>query len=151
MTADSLRCPCNSGEILGNCCARYLGTDNSPGLDTPGENSQGLAPAFPPTAEALMRSRFSAFALGDAHYLLRTWHPDERPDSLELDPDQQWYLLEILGTQRGGPFDNDGVVSFRAHYRSAANRKLRDSFTETSSFTKVGKQWLYVKALELKP
>ena len=96
-----------------------------------------------------MRSRFSAFALHDVDYLLRTWHPDERPDSLELDSDQQWYLLEILDTQRGGPFDGDGVVSFRAHYRSAANRKQRDSFTETSSFVKAGKQWLYVKALEL--
>ena len=34
-----------------------------------------------------MRSRFTAFALGDADYLLRTWHPDTRPESLELDPD----------------------------------------------------------------
>lgn len=134
-----MRCPCSSGESLGNCCARYLGT----------EDGVGGSPAFPPTAEALMRSRFSAFALGDADYLLRTWHPDERPDSLELDSDQQWYLLEILGTTRGAPFDSDGVVSFRAHYRSAANRKLRDSFTETSSFAKVGQQWLYIKALEI--
>lgn len=126
-----MRCPCVSGESFANCCARFLG---------------GNVPA--PTAEALMRSRFSAFALHDAGYLLRTWHPNERPDSLDLDPDQQWYLLEILGTQRGGPFDNDGVVTFRAHYRSVANRKLRDSLTETSSFAKVGKQWLYVSALE---
>lgn len=139
MTAETRRCPCNSGEVLDACCGRYLGS----------ENNQGVALAFPPTAEALMRSRFSAFALGDASYLLRTWHPDERPDSLELDPDQQWYLLEILGTESGGPFDSEGVVSFRAHYRSAANRKLRDSFTETSSFAKVGQQWLYVKALEI--
>lgn len=96
-----------------------------------------------------MRSRFSAFALGAASYLLRSWHPDTRPQSLELDPDQQWYLLEILGTEDGGPFDTAGVVAFRAHYRSATNRKLRDSLTETSSFTKIGKQWLYVEALEL--
>lgn len=136
-----MRCPCSSGESFGSCCARYLGT----------ENDDGVALAYPPTAEALMRSRFSAFALGDADYLLRTWHPDERPDSLELDSDQQWYLLEILGSTRGGPFDNDGVVSFRAHYRSSVNRKLRDSFKETSSFVKVGQQWLYVKALEINP
>ena len=85
----------------------------------------------------------------DALTLLRTWHSDTRPETLELDPDQKWYLLEILGTERGGPFEREGVVTFRAHYRSAANRKLRDSFTETSSFTKVGSQWLYVQALEL--
>lgn len=95
-----------------------------------------------------MRSRFSAFALGDAGYLLRTWHPSTRPESLELDPGQQWYLLEILGTQAGGIFDREGVVTFRAHYRSAVNRKLRDSLTETSSFVRDGKQWLYVDALE---
>lgn len=96
-----------------------------------------------------MRSRFTAFALGDADYLLRTWHPDTRPSSLELEPDQQWYLLEILGTERGGYFDQEGVVGFRAHYRSAANRKLKDALTETSSFTRQGRQWLYVEALEL--
>ncbi|MET4003724.1 MULTISPECIES: YchJ family protein [Arthrobacter] len=137
MTTDTMRCPCHSGELLLNCCGRYLDSANT------------VARTFPPTAEALMRSRFSAFALGDAGYLLRTWHSDTRPETLELDPDQKWYLLEILGTERGGPFEREGVVTFRAHYRSAANRKLRDSFTETSSFTKVGSQWLYVQALEL--
>lgn len=94
-----------------------------------------------------MRSRFTAFALGDARYLLRTWHPSTRPASLDLDADQQWYLLEILSSQRGGCFDHEGVVTFRAHYRSAANRKLKDSLTETSSFVRDGKQWLYVDAL----
>lgn len=95
-----------------------------------------------------MRSRFSAFALGDAGYLLHTWHPSTRPESLELDPDQQWYLLEILDTRQGGYFDQEGVVTFRAHYRSAANRKIKDSLTETSSFVRDGKQWLYGDALE---
>lgn len=133
----SLRCPCLGGESYGSCCSKYItATDGTPAH-------------FPPTAEALMRSRFTAFALGDAGYLLRTWHPDTRPAALELDPDQQWYLLEILGTQRGGYFDEEGVVSFRAHYRSAANRKLKDALTETSSFTRQGRQWLYVEALEL--
>lgn len=44
-----------------------------------------------------MRSRYSAFAIGDGDYLLRTWHPDTRPDALDLDPDQRWYRLDILG------------------------------------------------------
>ncbi|MDO5753117.1 MAG: YchJ family metal-binding protein [Arthrobacter sp.] len=132
-----MRCPCQSGESYENCCAKFirsLGTDQQ---------------LYPPTAEALMRSRFSAFAVGDASYLLHTWHPSTRPASLQLDADQQWYLLEILGTSAGGLFDSQGVVSFRAHYRSAANRKLKDSLTETSSFVREGRQWLYVEALEL--
>ena len=132
-----MRCPCQSGETYASCCARYITTVGA------------AEPTFPPTAAALMRSRFSAFAVGDAGYLLHTWHPSTRPASLELDPDQQWYLLEILGTSAGGVFDAQGVVSFRAHYRSAANRKLKDSLIETSSFVRLGKQWLYVEALEL--
>lgn len=133
MSTPDMRCPCNSGETFGQCCGRFLG------------NSQ----AFPPTAEALMRSRFSAFALADARYLLRTWHPSTRPAGLALDPDQQWYLLEILDTHDGGAFSITGIVTFRAHYRSATNRKLRDSLTETSSFVRDGRQWLYKDALEI--
>lgn len=133
-----MRCPCQSGERYENCCAKFI-------------TSLGTAKQlYPPTAEALMRSRFSAFAVGDASYLLHTWHPSTRPASLQLDPDQQWYLLEILGTSGGGLFDTQGVVSFRAHYRSAANRKLKDSLTETSSFVREERQWLYVEALELR-
>ncbi|WP_425861727.1 YchJ family protein [Arthrobacter sp. TWP1-1] len=132
-----MRCPCNSGESFEGCCAKYL------------QGIEGGTVVYPPTAEALMRSRYTAFARGDVSYLLRTWHPDTKPASLELDPDQQWYSLEILSTSRGGYFDDDGVVSFRASYRSAANRKLRDSLTETSSFTRQGKQWLYLAALEI--
>jgi SEC-C motif-containing protein len=132
-----MRCPCNSGETYQNCCAKYL----QPAQDSP--------VAYPPTAEALMRSRYTAFALGDAGYLLHTWHPDTRPEALELDPEQQWYQLEILGTSRGGYFDDDGVVTFRAHYRLAANRKVKETLTETSSFVRQGRQWLYVHALDI--
>lgn len=131
-----MSCPCRSGESYENCCAKFIVT------------AVLAFPIYPPTAEALMRSRFTAFAIGDASYLRHTWHPDTAPGTLDLDPDQQWYLLEILSTSKGGYFDQEGVVSFRAHYRSAANRKLKDSLTETSAFSRVGKQWLYVKALE---
>lgn len=96
-----------------------------------------------------MRSRFSAFALGNAQHLLRTWHPDTCPEDLDLDPEQQWYRLDILSTHKGGPFDGEAVVTFRAHYRQASNRRERGSFVETSSFTRVRGQWLYVAALEI--
>jgi len=125
------RCPCQSGDTLGDCCARFL-------------NAVGTA--FPPTAQALMRSRFTAFATGDAGYLLATWHPAHRPSGLELDPEQQWYRLDILETRAGGPLDTDGEVTFRAHYRYQG---ARESFTETSSFVRMGRQWLYVSALSL--
>lgn len=96
-----------------------------------------------------MRSRFSAFAVGDVSYLLQTWHASTRPASLLLDPGQQWYRLDILSTSGGGLFDTQGVVSFTAHYRSAADRKDRGSLNETSSFLRADKQWFYVEALAL--
>lgn len=129
------RCPCHSGEQFGTCCGRYF----------PPPAGQGLAA---PTAVALMRSRFSAFALGNEEHLLGTWHPDTRPGTLDLDPNQRWHLLEILDTHQGGPFDQEGVVTFRAHHHQADNRRVRDSFVEKGTFSRVDGQWLYVAALE---
>ncbi len=91
-----------------------------------------------------MRSRFTAFAVGDTGYLLSTWHPDTRPAVLDLDPDQHWYRLDIVRTERGGPLDDQGVVAFVAHYRSG---RERGRLAETSRFVRVDRQWLYVEAL----
>jgi SEC-C motif-containing protein len=113
-----------SGETFGSCCGRYL---------------SGNAQA--PTAERLMRSRFSAFALGDSDYLLETWHPDRRPRSLELDPEQRWTRLDILRTERGGMLDDRGVVEFRAHYRVGS---VAGSQHELSSFVRENGRWYYV-------
>ena len=90
-----------------------------------------------------MRSRFSAFALGDAGYLLRSWHPSTRPAALELDDGLRWYRLDIESTERGGPFDREGVVAFTAFYKGAE----RGSLQETSRFVKDGRDWYYVAAL----
>ena len=49
-----------------------------------------------------MRSRYSAFAVGDAGYLLRTWHPSRRPRTLSLDPALLWTGLAVLQTRDGG-------------------------------------------------
>ena len=117
------RCPCLSGETYGLCCGRYhCGT-----------------PA--PTAEALMRSRYSAFAVGNSRYLLDTWHPSTRPAELELDAGLQWRRLDIVETSAGGPLDDRGVVRFRAHYRDGAGRGIQE---ETSRFLRVGGKWLYL-------
>jgi SEC-C motif-containing protein len=90
-----------------------------------------------------MRSRFSAFALGDADYLLRTWHPSTRPSTLVLDPGLRWYRLDILRTERGGPFDRDGIVSFRAHHKGSEVGVQE----ETSDFVREGRSWFYVAAV----
>ena len=88
-----------------------------------------------------MRSRYSAFATGDADYLLRTWHPRTRPQELELDPDLHWRRLDIVFTVAGGPLDTTGVVSFEAHYRQDGTRGVQ---CERSEFVREDGRWLYV-------
>ncbi len=88
-----------------------------------------------------MRSRFSAFAVGDTEYLTKTWHPKARPAQLELDPGQRWTFLEILGKTGGGLLENEGTVEFRAHYRQD---RQPSSMHENSRFVRVDGQWSYV-------
>lgn len=87
-----------------------------------------------------MRSRYSAFALGDAAYLLRTWHPDTRPDRLDLDGDRRWTGLEILATTGGTAFHASGTVAFRAHYRDPEGPGAQE---ETSEFLRLDGAWVY--------
>ena len=88
-----------------------------------------------------MRSRYSAFALGLAPYLLRTWHPSTRPASLSLDDGTTWRRLQIVDVVRGGADDDEGVMEFRAAYRSADGAGL---LHERSRFARVGGRWMYV-------
>jgi SEC-C motif-containing protein len=92
-----------------------------------------------------MRSRYSAFAVGDTEYLLKTWHPSTRPDSLELDSELRWTRLDILRTVRGGPFDTDGVVEFTAYSTLDGERQQQH---ETSRFVKLDRLWFYVDSLD---
>ena len=120
-------CPCLSGEPYGGCCGRF---------------HRGEAEA--PTAEQLMRSRYSAFVVLDAGYLLRTWHPDTRPAGLELDPTVRWRRLDIVSTRRGGPLDSEGTVEFTAHFRHDGERGAQH---ETSRFVRVERRWYYLGAV----
>lgn len=123
MISDDARCPCLSGNPYGECCGPLH------------------AGAAAPTAERLMRSRFTAFALGLPDYLLQTWHPTTRPSSLTLDPSQRWQRLDIVSASSGGPFDTRGTVTFRAWWRSDGERGVLE---ETSTFVREGGRWSYV-------
>jgi SEC-C motif-containing protein len=93
------------------------------------------------TAEALMRSRFEAFARGDATYLLETWHASTRPASLELDEGITWRALQIVEVVAGGPSDTAGVVEFRASFHGLDGPGI---LHERSSFVREGGRWFYV-------
>ena len=90
-----------------------------------------------------MRSRYSAFAVGDAGYLLATWHPTTRPRTLDLDPAVRWTGLDVLATTGGGLLDRAGTVEFRAHWR--AGREAGDQH-EVSRFVLEDGAWRYVDA-----
>ncbi len=92
-----------------------------------------------------MRSRYSAFAVGDAAYLLRSWHPRTRPATIELDESVRWLRLDIDRTVRGGMLDTEGIVEFTAHSRRDGRRTSQH---EISRFEKVSGDWVYLDAVD---
>ena len=110
-------CPCGSGRDYESCCGLLHG---------------GIAPAQTP--EQLMRSRYAAFALGDADYLLRTWHPRTRPEELRLDPGLSWLSLQIVDA-------TGDEVEFIARYRGPTGRGF---LRERSRFARHGSRWFYL-------
>ncbi|MET9295341.1 YchJ family metal-binding protein [Streptomyces sp. NPDC003077] len=123
ITSDS-PCPCGLPQSYGDCCGGF---------------HQGRAEA--PTAERLMRSRYSAFAVGDAAYLLRSWHSATRPATLDFEPGQRWTGLEILGSTGGSAFHTEGTVAFRAHYTLDGEPGVQE---EDSRFVREQGRWVYV-------
>ena len=123
-THDQIPCPCNSGKNLSECCEPYHKVETAP------------------TAEALMRARYSAFVLGLSEYIWETWHPDTRPDLDVLGGiGLKWINLEILDTEAGLVPDNQGKVHFVASYVTGGKGKKLD---ENSDFVKEDGLWLYV-------
>ncbi|WP_211283123.1 YchJ family metal-binding protein [Serinibacter salmoneus] len=88
-----------------------------------------------------MRSRFTAYALGDLAYVARTWHPSTRPADLSPDPDTTWVALQIVETTAGRESDDTGTVHFRASFRTPTGR---DVLEEISRFTRQNGAWVYV-------
>lgn len=90
-----------------------------------------------------MRSRYSAFAVGDVGYLLSTWHGSTRPPVLTLEPELRWRRLEILGGTAGGEADDRGTVDFVAHWWDGGEGR-RGELREHSAFVREDGQWFYV-------
>lgn len=132
----SMPCPCGSQKALAQCCGVYL---------------QGQRPA--PTAEALMRSRYSAYCLKHIDYLLNTEHPSSRKLDSRLAiaataNSVTWLGLTVLTTKAGQPEDDTGVVEFVAAYREGlAAAQLH----ERSRFVKEKGKWFYTSGDRLPP
>jgi SEC-C motif-containing protein len=118
-------CPCGSSRSYSECCGRWH------------DGPQALQA---PTAEALMRSRYSAFVLDNLPYLLATWHPRTRPASLDPNPPG----LKWLGLQIKAAANQDAehaTVEFVARSR-LDGRASR--IHETSRFLRENGQWFYL-------
>ena len=119
-------CPCDSGRAYTVCCAPLHA--GKPAAD----------------AEALMRSRYTAYVLKLEDYLLQTWHPDTRPVTLDLAEDTatKWLGLEVKRFEATG--DDTAIVEFVARYK--VNGKA-ERLHEVSRFAKIEQRWYYMEGI----
>lgn len=118
------KCPCNPAVLYKDCCEAVL-----------------TNPEKAVTAEMLMRSRYSAYVIGDTTYLLKTWHTSTRPSTINLKSNPDWCGLQIFRTEKGQRDDVEGIVEFEAIALSQGNiLKLH----EISRFVKENNRWLYL-------
>lgn len=85
-----------------------------------------------------MRSRYTAYVVGDTDHLFRTWHPRTRPADPSLAPGVRWTGLEVL---EAGEDEAGGIVAFRAHYTAIDGPAV---LHERSRFERRAGRWVYV-------
>jgi len=129
-------CECGLGPSVEECCGRFI---------------EGAA--RPETAEALMRSRYTAYAIQNIDYLAATHDPDtvgnmDREDTEKWAREANWQGLEIVDTVAGGPEDEEGVVEFIARYETGGKTIAHH---ERSTFRRIDGQWFYVDGDMVKP
>ena len=123
-------CPCGTGLSYHQCCQPYL-----------------AGRRLPQTAEALMRSRYTAHAVADIDYLMATWLPSqrrhvERAQVAEWAEQSQWLQLQVIGTEAGTVHDSDGWVEFIA---TCHHRGKPCVHRERSHFRRRGQRWYYAE------
>lgn len=123
----TISCPCGSQTPYSACCQPAI------------EGQKSAA-----TAEALMRSRYTAYVLEEWRYLYNSWHPQTRPTrkSLSRTEKTDWQSLEILSTTGGQALDNKGTVEFRASWKTADG--IISSLHEKSRFERLQGKWVYI-------
>lgn len=133
----NLHCPCGSQHRFEQCCQPLL-----------------VGEHHAVTAEQLMRSRYSAYALENNDYLVATWHPSTCPAQLkqQLINDSgttQWQSLRIIEHWQGAN-QNESFVTFFARYNSAAEQQSGFIY-ETSRFIRENNRWYYIDGVHKIP
>ncbi len=122
---DALPCPCGSGRTLADCCGRW---------------HAGAQHLQAPTAEALMRSRYSAFVLDRRDYLLATWHPSTRPAELEApESGLKWLGLHVRAHVQQDA--KHATVAFVARSKLGGRAHRLE---EVSRFVREDGRWVYL-------
>lgn len=105
MTEADRPCPCGQERTYTGCCGRFHRGE-----------------AWPESPTELMRSRYTAFAVGEIPYLISTLEPSKRAGVVEKDLREwsngsEWLGLRVIDTEGGGAEEDEGTVEFEAHYR----------------------------------
>lgn len=124
-----MECPCESSQTYEKCCGPLI-DDGKPA----------------PSAEALMRSRYSAFALQKIDYLRKSFAPECRDSFNEKavtswSKNAEWQGLEIVNTEGGQEEDTHGIVEFVAHYTMNGEE---EAHAERAEFRKEDGHWYFV-------
>ncbi len=118
-------CWCGSELTYQQCCHVYI-------------TGEKLAP----TAELLMRSRYTAYAIHNSEYLLKTWDTNKRPQAIDFSKDKaEWQQLKIIATKKGRANDSRGIVEFKAYYLLDGKQHI---LKEISRFKKQQGSWYYL-------
>jgi SEC-C motif-containing protein len=124
-------CPCGSGLEYAQCCEPLI-----TGVKTP------------ETAEALLRSRYSAYAKKIVDYIVDTTHPDQQePDSRKTvekwAKNTEWQRLDIVACEAGEIGDDEGEIEFKAGYTEKGRRRKHH---ELAKFKKLEGRWYFYDA-----
>jgi SEC-C motif-containing protein len=124
-------CPCGTGLKYSDCCQPYHDKK-----------------ADAPTAEKLMRSRYSAYAVGMIDHIERTNHPGgrdafDRESSIAWSKTSKWIGLEVLSTKEGQSTDQSGEVEFNARYEREGKEHVH---YEVGLFERIDSVWYYKEA-----
>lgn len=117
-------CPCGTGTAYAGCCG-------------PLHRNERQAAGV----EELMRSRYSAYAVGAVDHLFRTWHPRTRPAEVSPDEGLVWTALEVLDVHESDQGETNGVVEFRAYWTWQGQAGV---LHERSRFENRAGRWVYV-------
>jgi SEC-C motif-containing protein len=136
MIQSNSSCPCGSGQSYSDCCQPF---------------HHGKSKA--PTAEKLMRSRYSAYVGQQIDYIEKTSDPRYRDSfdqeaALEWSKTSEWLGLEIVAFRDGKPGDVQGEVEFKARYRRNGKETTHHEVS-LFTFSKTDQCWYYTDGKEI--